>query len=79
MCSRKAPSMMDTQQYYILLRGRIDPGEIGTASPLDMKIERMDTQNTKLEVLTDQSGIIGQLRYLHGRGLVILSVYCEEI
>jgi len=71
--------MMEIQTYTILLRGRIDPQEIGAASPLHMKIEHMETQNTKLEVLTDQSGIIGVLRYLHGRGLVILSVHCEEL
>ena len=71
--------MMEIQTYTILLRGQIDPQEIGATSPMHMKITRVDTQSTRLEVLTDQSGIIGLLRYLHGRGFVILSVYCEEI
>lgn len=66
--------MKDVQTYVILLRGRIDPGEIGRASPLRVEVEFPEEQNTKLEVRTDQSGIIGLLRYLHGRGFVILSV-----
>ena len=65
--------MKDMQTYIILLRGRIDPEELGETSPLRVKVECLDTQNTRLEVRTDQSGIIGLLRYLHGRGLVILS------
>lgn len=70
--------MKDVQTYAILLRGRIDLGEIGEASPLRVKAEFPQAQNTKLEVRTDQSGIIGLLRYLHGRGFVILSVNCEH-
>lgn len=66
--------MKDVQTYAILLRGRIDPGEIGAASPLRVKVEFPEEQNTKLVVRTDQSGVIGLLRYLHGRGFVILSV-----
>ena len=66
--------MKDMQTYFILLQGRIDPQEIDVSSPLRMKIECLDMKNTMLEVRTDQSGIIGLLRYLHGRGMVILSV-----
>ena len=66
--------MKDMQTYTILLQGRIDAGEIGPKSPLRMKVERVEEQNTKVEVRTDQSGIIGLLRYLHGRGYVILSM-----
>jgi hypothetical protein len=66
--------MKDMQTYAILLRGRIDPGELGAASPLRMKVECLEGETTKCEVRTDQSGIIGLLRYLHGRGFVILSV-----
>jgi hypothetical protein len=70
--------MKDVQTYAILLRGRIDPGEIGAASPLRMKVECLEGQNTKFEIRTDQSGVIGLLRYLHGRGLVILSMKREH-
>ena len=66
--------MKDMQTYFILLQGRIDPREIDVSSPLRMKIECLDMKNTMLEIRTDQSGIIGLLRYLHGRGMVILSV-----
>jgi len=66
------------QTYAILLRDRIDPQEIGAASPLRMEVDCLEGQNTKFEVHTDQSGIIGLLRYLHGRGFVILSVNCKS-
>jgi hypothetical protein len=66
--------MKDMQTYAILLRGQIDPQEISAASPLRMKVEPSGSHNTKLQVWTDQSGIIGLLRFLHGRGLVILSM-----
>jgi hypothetical protein len=69
--------MNDMQTYAILLRGRIDLGEIGPASPLRMKVMGLEGENTKFEVRTDQSGIIGLLRYLHGRGVVILSMNCK--
>ncbi len=70
--------MNDVQTYFILLRGRIDSQEIGGASPLRVKVECLDAQSTRLEVHTDQSGVIGLLRYLHGRGFVLLSVNCEH-
>jgi hypothetical protein len=66
--------MKDMQTYTILLRGRIDPEEIGPASPLQMKTGCLEGPNTKFEVRTDQSGVIGLLRFLHGRGFVILSL-----
>lgn len=70
--------MQAMHMYAILLRGRIDPGELGAASPLRMKVECLEGENTKCEVRTDQSGIIGLLRYLHGRGFVVLSVSCKS-
>ena len=66
--------MKDEQTYSILLRSQIDPGEIGATSPLRMEVECLEGDNTKFEVRTDQSGLIGLLRYLHGRGFVILCV-----
>jgi hypothetical protein len=69
--------MKDMQTYAILLRDRIDPKEIDVASPLRMNVMGLEGENTKFEVHTDQSGIIGLLRYLHGRGFVILSMNCK--
>jgi hypothetical protein len=40
-----------------------------------MTVVQGDAESTLFLVRTDQSGLIGMLRYLHGRGLVLLSVH----
>jgi hypothetical protein len=66
--------MNDLCTYYIQLRGQVDEGEINVLSPLEMRMERVDQAATLFGVCTDQSGLIGLLRRLHGLGLVFLSV-----
>ena len=65
-------------RYHIQLRGQIDEDEINTMSPLQMARERGDTAVTQFTVHTDQSGIIGLMRHLHGLGYVFLSVTCDH-
>jgi len=60
--------------YHIQLNGRVDEDEINTMSPLQMTVIRADTAATLLTVSTDQSGLIGLMRHLHGLGFVFLSV-----
>jgi hypothetical protein len=66
--------MNDTSTYLIRLRGQVNATEINTMSPLQMMVKQMDTTATLLTVYTDQSGLIGLMRYLHGLGFVFLSV-----
>ena len=66
--------MNDIGTYLIQLRGQVEEGEINTMSPLQMTMERGDTAATVFTVRTDQSGLIGLLRHLHGLGLVLVSV-----
>ena len=42
-------------------------------------IAERDTAVSHFSVHTDQSGLIGLMRHLHGRGFVFLSVCCEPI
>lgn len=60
--------------YHIQLRGQIDEDEINTMSPLQMACEWGDTAVSQFTVHTDQSGLIGLMRHLHGLGYVFLSV-----
>jgi hypothetical protein len=66
--------MNDMCTYHIQLRGQVDEGEINAMSPLQMTVQRADTTATLFTVRTDQSGLIGLMRHLHGLGFVLVSV-----
>ena len=70
--------MDDIGTYHIQLRGRVDEDEINTMSPLQMRVIRVGTAATLLTVSTDQSGLIGLMRHLHGLRFVFLSVKREQ-
>ncbi len=65
-------------KYGIQVDGRVNANELNALSPLEISLERVDAESTWLTVLTDQSGLIGLLRHLHGLGFVLLSVDREE-
>jgi hypothetical protein len=70
----KVGTMNDICTYLIELRGQIDESEINRLSPLSMTLERVDLAATRLRACSDQSGLIGLMRHLHGLGFVFLSV-----
>ncbi len=70
--------MDDICTYQIKVRGQVDENELNATSPIQMTAVRMDTVLTLFTICTDQSGLIGLMRHLHGRGVVFLSVNCER-
>ncbi len=64
--------------YHILIAGQVAQEEINAMSPLQITLERIDVAATLFSICTDQSGLIGLLRHLHARGLVLLSVHRES-
>ena len=70
--------MHDVCTYQIEVRGQVDENDINAMSPLQMTVVRVDTVATLFTVCADQSGLIGLIRHLHGRGFVLLSVYRER-
>ena len=68
---------MDSCVYHIQIRGEINEAEINDRSPLHMQREWIDTTVTQFSVHTDQSGLVGLLRHLHGLGFVFMSIKCE--
>jgi hypothetical protein len=70
--------MHDVCTYHIKVRGQVDENTFNATSPLQMTVVRMDTAATLFAICTDQSGLIGLIRHLHGHGYVILSVYRER-
>ncbi len=69
--------MNDLCKYRVQVAGRVDERDFNATSPLKMKVERFEADSTWLSVLTDQSGLIGLMRHLHGRGFVLLSFAWE--
>ena len=75
--------MDDTCVYQIEVRGQVDENDLNAMSPLHMTVALVDADkelpyaSMRLAVRTDQSGLIGLLRHLHARGLVLLSVHRE--
>lgn len=70
--------------YQIEVRGQVDESDLNAMSPLQTTVVRADTNEerpnaaTQLTVHADQSGLIGLIRHLHGRGLVLLSLTRER-
>ena len=64
--------------YQIEVRGQVNENDLNAMSPLQMTVVRVDTASMLFTVCTDQSGLIGLIRHLHGRGFVLLSVNCER-
>jgi hypothetical protein len=70
--------MDDICTYQIAVRGQMDEDDLNAMSPLQVAVVQADTTSTLFTVRTDQSGLIGLMRHLHGRGLTLLSVSCER-
>ena len=69
--------MMST--YHIQIRGQVDEAEINAMSPLEMRVVGEETAvSSTIIVYTDQSGLIGLLRHLHGLGYDFLSMNRKE-
>ena len=61
--------------YYIRVRGEVDENNFNKKSPLIVKVFHTDEIATLFTICSDQSGLIGLIRYLHGQGFVLLSVH----
>jgi hypothetical protein len=70
--------MPDQHTYLIQLRGSVDIEEVNARAPLQIAGVRADTTTTQVTVSTDQAGLIGLLRHLHGLGFQFLSITCES-
>ncbi len=66
--------MNDVCTYLIHLHGHLDEDEINALSPLRVTVDRCDAGDTLLTAHTDQAGLIGLLRHLHGLGYILVSL-----
>lgn len=71
-------SMHDICTYQIEVRGQVDENTFNATSPLQVTVVQVEPDATLFTFHADQSGLIGLMRHLHGRGFVLLSVACER-
>lgn len=64
----------NVRNYKIQIHGQVKEEDINRSSPLQFKIEQEGEDNTFIAVRTDQSGLVGLIRHLHGLGLVLVSM-----
>jgi hypothetical protein len=65
--------MIDLRLYRIHLAGQVADSDIAAFSPPGTTIEPAGEAGSILTVRTDQSGLVGLLRHLHGLGFVLLA------
>ncbi len=71
--------MDDIITYQIRVRGPVEEEDLNANSPLQPTVAETGPLATLLTVRTDQSGMIGLIRHLHGLGFVLLSIIgCRE-
>jgi hypothetical protein len=71
-------TMDELHTYHIEVRGWMDETDLNATSPIQMTVEGTDVDSMRLTVYTDQSGLIGLIRHLHGLKLVVLSLTCKS-
>ena len=70
--------------YRIKVRGQVDESDLNAMSPLQITMvpahadEEHPHAATLFTIHADQSGLIGLIRHLHGRGLVLLPLTPER-
>ena len=70
--------MHEVCAYHIQVQGQVDESVFNTTSPLQVTVVQKDPDTTLFTIRADQSGLIGLIRHLHGRGFVILVVTRER-
>jgi hypothetical protein len=70
--------MDNISTYQIEVRGLMEGDDLNAMSPLKMTVIQRDKNATLFTICADQSGLVGLIRHLHGRGFVLLSMYRER-
>jgi hypothetical protein len=68
----------DLYTYQLQIRGQVEAADIQSISPPGLVLEPAGEARTLLTFTTDQSGLVGLIRHLHGLGFVLLSIQCQE-
>lgn len=74
----KGMGLDDTCTYQVEVYGQVSEDELNRLSPRHITVVQTDTTSTLFTITTDQSGFIGLVRHLHGRGFVFLSMKRDQ-
>lgn len=66
--------MQSFSTYQIEIQGKVRSEQLTVGGPLNVHVTRIADETSSLVVRTDQAGMIGLMRHLHGQGFVILSL-----
>lgn len=67
--------MNDRCIYTLELRGWVTESELNPLSPIQLTVTQAGPEISLLTCSTDQSGLVGLIRCLHGLGFVFLSIH----
>jgi hypothetical protein len=76
---RAIQTMEDVCFYQILIRGKVDESDLNINSPLILNVQPSGDACSLLSARTDQAGLVGLIRHLHGQGFILLSINCISI
>ncbi|MCL4393371.1 MAG: hypothetical protein M1482_00880 [Chloroflexi bacterium] len=71
------PHLQERAPYVIRIGGSIDKSLVDWFGPVDIASASQEDGRTISElsgIVTDQAGLVGLIRHLHGLGIVLLSV-----
>ncbi|HEX2981659.1 MAG TPA: hypothetical protein VHO48_15445 [Anaerolineaceae bacterium] len=66
--------MEDVCVYQFTVRGWLSIEDVNALSPVSLEVEREGAGASVLRARTDQAGMIGVIRHLHGLGLMLEAI-----
>ena len=70
--------MHDLSEYQIKVKDHLEETSFNAISPIQITIEKVRGLETTLNIVSDQSGLVGFIRFLHRQGFLIISIYRQR-
>lgn len=70
--------MHDLSVYQIIIKDRLEENNFNAISPIQIAIEKVSDLETTFKIYSDQSGLVGLIRFLHRQGFLIFSIFRQR-
>lgn len=70
--------MHDLSEYQIKVKTRLEENSFNAISPIQITIEKVSDLETTFNIISDQSGLVGLVRFLHRQGFLIFSILLQR-
>ena len=60
--------------YHIEVKGKMVESNLAAMNRHPVTVIRLNSETSQIEIITDQSGLVGLIRHLHSRGIELLSI-----